>query len=205
MNEYVEELKWNKIVYGIILILVGVLFWMFPEQLISGISLVVGVFFIATGVAVLIGYAAKRAENVVGSNRLLIGVILVSIGIFAIVKTELIVSMVPFILGFIVVASGVNKLQTFIDLKRLGYAGGIPTLVLSVLNIAFGIVLIANPFEAMEVLIRVIGAGLIFSGITDLVATIILQKKAKDYMVNKAGRMMRDVNVLDAEYEEADK
>lgn len=204
MKEFINELKWNKILYGAILVVVGLILFLFPNQISSVISMVVGLFFLFMGLVVIVSYLTKRVEMVFGSNRLVIGAAFIALGIFVMIRSDFVVSVIPFILGLIVLISGVNKLQNFIDLKRLESDGGIVTLVFAILNIAFGVVLIINPFDAAIVLLKVTGIALIFSGITDLVATIILQKKAKDYMVNKADRIMKDVDVVDAEFEEAE-
>lgn len=205
MKDFINELKWNKIVYGAILVVVGLILFLFPTQISEVISTVVGLFFLLMGIIVIASYLTKRVEMVFGSNRLVIGVAFIALGIFVMKRADFVVSIIPFILGLIVLISGVNKLQSFIDLKRLNSDGGIVTLVFAILNIAFGVVLIINPFDAALVLLKVTGVALIFSGITDLVATFILQKQAKDYMVNKADRFMQDSNVIDAEFEDADK
>lgn len=205
MKDFINELKWNKIVYGAILVVVGLILFLFPGQISEVISMVVGLFFLLMGIVVIVTYLTKRVEMVFGSNRLVIGAAFITLGIFVMRRADFVVSIIPFILGLIVLVSGVNKLQNFIDLKRLNSDGGIVTLVFAILNIAFGVVLIINPFDAAIVLLKVTGVALAFSGITDLVATFILQKQAKDYMVNKADRFMRDSDIIDAEFEEADK
>lgn len=205
MKDFINELKWNKIVYGAILVVVGLILFLFPGQISEVISMVVGLFFLLMGIVVIVAYLTKRVEMVFGSNRLVIGAAFITLGIFVMRRADFVVSIIPFILGLIVLVSGVNKLQSFIDLKRLNSDGGIVTLVFAILNIAFGVVLIINPFDAAIVLLKVTGIALMFSGVTDLVATFVLQKQAKDYMVNKADRFMQDSDIIDAEFEEADK
>lgn len=205
MKDFINELKWNKIVYGAILVVVGLILFLFPGQISEVISMVVGLFFLFMGIVVIVTYLTKRVEMVFGSNRLVIGAAFITLGIFVMRRADFVVSIIPFILGLIVLVSGVNKLQSFIDLKRLHSDGGIVTLVFAILNIVFGVVLIINPFDAAIVLLKVTGIALMFSGVTDLVATFILQKQAKDYMVNKADRFMQDSDIIDAEFEEADK
>ena len=51
----------------------------------------------------------------------------------------------------------------------------IPLLVL-------GVVLVLNPFDTAIVLFRIIGAGLIFSGVSDLVTSLYMAKKVKNYV-----------------------
>lgn len=207
MNDYAMELKWNKLLYASILIVVGLILFLFPTQISAIVSIVIGVAFILMGVAVIITYLAKNAVTVLGGNRLVIGVAFVALGIYVLCKSDFIVSIVPFILGLIVLVSGVNKLQNFIDMKRLDCEGGIVTLVFAIINIAFGVVLIINPFDAAMLLLKITGIALIFSGITDLAATFILQNFVKKSGI-KNPRGINDTNaddVVDASYRDADK
>ena len=45
-----------------------------------------------------------------------------------------------------------------------------------------GVVLVLNPFDTAIVLFRIIGVGLIFSGVSDLVTSLYMAKKVKNYV-----------------------
>ena len=67
------------------------------------------------------------------------------------------------------------KLQNTIDVARTGYEKWWAVFILSIVNIAIGIIVLVNPFETATLLIRIIGAGLVYSGLSDLVATLFLK------------------------------
>ncbi len=82
------------------------------------------------------------------------------------------------ILGILVVASGCRKLQDVIDMKRLGYGNWMMVLILAVVNVVMGAALIVNSLDAALFFLQLMGAGLIFSGVTDCVTCFYLAKRA---------------------------
>ena len=65
-----------------------------------------------------------------------------------------------------------------------------------IINIILGIVLICNPFKAAIVLFRVLGVGLILSGVSDCFSTI--------YFARKLRRFKQEQDAVDSTFEEVD-
>ena len=136
MNDFLEQTRWNKVVYGILLVAIGAILFIFPDQISKMISTVIAVLFVAIGLGIIVTYFAGKVDRVVGGGKLVAGTAFLVFGIYVFRHSELIISIIPFILGLIVVVSGVDKLQNFFDLKRLKYEGGIVTLIFAIINIA---------------------------------------------------------------------
>ena len=143
------------------------------------IANVIGILVIMIGAFFLIGYFLRK-ELAAGNNDLIKGLVIVCIGIFICVKSELVVSVLPVVLGIGVVLSGILKLQHAFDLKRMGF----DTWVRIGLTAAVNIFVILNPFSTVAWLIRLVGIGFLFSGVTDLITTIYVSKKASEYYVD---------------------
>ena len=83
------------------------------------------------------------------------------------------------VLGFLVTISGILKMQNSVDMLRLGQGTWYVAFCMAILNIIFGIVLLIDPFSR-ELLVYLLGAALIFSGITDLYVTISISRRLAD-------------------------
>ena len=112
------------------------------------------------------------------------------------ITLEIVISLIPFILGVLVLCSGCSKLQDAIDLKRLGYGSWLGLLIVAAINIILGVVLIYNPFKAAILLFRVLGVVLILSGAGDCFSTI--------YFARKLRRFKQEQDALDSTFEEVD-
>lgn len=175
-----KKLKWNVIISSVIYVALGVILLIWPEMTAKNICYVVGVISVAVGIVNLIDYIRKDYSVDAYRYNLVYGLVFVLLGIVIFVKVETVISIIPFLLGFAVTISGLLKFQNAVDLIRMKYSGWGIVMIVSILNIAFGVVLIMNPFTSAMILFICIGIGMIYSGVSDLIATIMLSRSIKN-------------------------
>ena len=191
-----KELKWEAILTGVLYILLGIVALVVPETMQKTLGYVIGIVLIVAGLISIICYLLSDAKENYYHNEFVFGLVGMVLGAAVLYKVEVIISLIPFILGILVLFSGCSKLQDAIDLKRLGYGSWIGMLVVAVINIILGIVLICNPFQAAIVLFRVLGVGLIISGVSDCFSTI--------YFARKFHKFKQEQDAVDSTFEEVD-
>ena len=174
-----KKVKWNVILSSVIYVIIGVLLIIWPDIMTKNICYVIGFCSIAIGIVNIIDYIRHDILLEGYKYSLVIGLAFILVGIFILTKVEMVMSIIPFLLGLAVTISGFMKFQNAIDLIRLKYSGWGVVLFISGLNIAFGIVLMANPFASAMILSICIGIGMIYSGVSDLIATIMLSNSMK--------------------------
>lgn len=184
-----KKIKWNVIISSVIYVALGVILLLWPEKMARNICYVIGVIAVAVGIVNLIDYIRKDYSVDAYRYNLVYGLVFILFGVFVFVKVDTVVSIIPFLLGFAVTISGLLKLQNAVDLVRMKYKGWGAVMIVSVLNIAFGVVLIMNPFDSAMVLFICIGIGMIYSGVSDLIATIMLSRSIKS-----VGRELQKAN-----------
>ncbi len=175
-----KKLKWNVIMSSVIYVALVVILLIWMEMTAKNICYVVGVISIAVGVVNLIDYIRKDYSVDAYRYNLVYGMVFILLGIFIFVKVETVISIIPVLLGFAVTISGLLKFQNAVDLVRMKYSGWGIVMIVSILNIAFGVVLIMNPFASAMILFICIGIGMIYSGVSDLIATIMLSRSIKN-------------------------
>ena len=183
MNE-LKKVQWYVIITSVICIMLGAVLIFFPTAVNEMIA-----YFIAGGMFLLsiiefYNYFKKDIKTQFYRNNLVSDVVALVIGIILLAKKDLVISIIPMILGAIITISGVKKLQNGLDLIRLKLGGWKPVLILSAVNIIFGVIMIICARETADVIIILIGVGLIFSGITDLFSAIWVSKTAKKFSDN---------------------
>ncbi len=83
-------------------------------------------------------------------------------------------------LALALVFSSFIKLCHAFELKRAGWNGWVSVLVLALVGLAFGILMLINPFKVASTVMILIGAGLVYSGITDLIAIGFIARQLRD-------------------------
>ena len=191
-----KELKWEAILTSVLYILLGIVALVLPETMQKTLGYLIGIVLIVAGLVSIVCYLLRDARENYYHNEFVFGLAGIVLGAAVLYKVEVIISLIPFILGVLVLFSGCSKLQDAIDLKRLSYGSWAGMLILAVINIILGIVLICNPFEAAIILFRVLGVGLIMSGASDCFSTI--------YFARKLRRFKQEQDALDSTFEEID-
>ena len=134
----------------------------------------------AVGLISIIGYFATPAEmrQTVRPMGLANGIVPILIGLFVIIKSDFVISIIPFVIGIMILLSGVNGVQRSLNLKSMGVVNYKAGMITSVLMIVFGIVVAANPFKSAQLMSVVFGAGLIVSGL----GSFLLQLRIRHYI-----------------------
>ena len=189
-----KELKWEAILTGVLYLLLGIVALVIPETMQKTLGYLIGIVLIVAGAVSMICYLLRDARDNYYHNEFVFGLVGIVVGVAVLYKVEVIISLIPFILGILVLFSGCSKLQDAIDLKRLSYGSWVGMLIVAVINIILGIVLICNPFKAAVLLFRVLGVGLILSGASDCFSTI--------YFARKFRRFKQEQDALDSTFEE---
>ncbi len=180
--KYLKEIKWQSMIYSIFYIVIGIVLLLFPETTAATICYVAGSFGITGGIIMVGIYLFRDAGKNAYRNDFVGGLLAILIGIFVICRVELVLGLIPFILGIAIMVSGFIKLQSCIDIRKMSYGDGLILFILALVNVVWGIILIINPFKTSIVLFVLIGIGLVFSGISDIFANLYLSKKTKSYL-----------------------
>lgn len=171
-----KEMKRNAVITSALYIIAGLILTFFPASIAVMLGYVFATVILIVGLSFLYRFIIKDVVYTFVGNELVIGTVLVLASIFVYAKADTVVSIIPVLLGIVVLVSGITKLQNAIGLQKMQYQGSTAVLIFAVLNILFGIILVLNPFSAVTTLIMLIGLGLVFSGVTDLITTFWIAK-----------------------------
>lgn len=180
--KFLKEWKLQSALYAVLYVILGAILLLFPETTATTLCYALGIAAVVVGVSGVFVYLFRDAAHNAYRNDFVFGLVAILLGVFIFCKVELIISLIPFILGIAVIVSGFIKLQDCIDVRRMGYGNGLILFLLALVNLVLGIVLVLNPFHTAILLFRIMGAGLIFSGISDLVTSAYMSRKIKDYV-----------------------
>ena len=107
----------------------------------------------------------------------------------------------PYVLAIVIIASGIMKLQDGIDAHRIGFPSGYIYLILASISIIFGLVVMFDLIPAGKLIYQVLGAGLAYSGITDLFSAIYLSGRIRVFREKKENPQPEAEPVLETEPE----
>ena len=177
-----NKLKQSWIFSAIVTIILGLILVLFPAATLTSVSYVVGGLAIAMGVIRTVRYFKQdHTYPYLFQSDLVVGLLSVGFGIFMVSQPVTVLSLVPHIFGMLMVGCGVGGILRSVDAKRAGFASWGVLLGLAIVSVVLGWLIMANPFGAMETATIVIGACLIYQGVTDLVSTLLVGKRISEW------------------------
>ena len=161
------------------LAILGVLLFFQSEVTIVSISYVIGAILIAIGVLAALKFVNNVKKEVKDEMNLVYGVVTVILGVIVICNPKAIGSIIPLIIGIIIVLSSATKLQYGIELKKNDNNLWKSTMIISIITMIVGIVLIFNPFKGAEFIAKIMGVLIFAYAVLDIITTISIHKTIK--------------------------
>ncbi len=168
MADFLKSLKANYTISAAVCALLGLVLVIWPGATSQIICMLLGGVLLAYGILQIAIYLFNRERTIVLQGMMLLGIVFAVIGLWILLKPEMIIVAVPVIVGVLIVIHGLHNVVQALALKKDGYENWWLAFVLGMLTVIFGGVLIFNPFKAIELVVRIIGVFLIYDGVSDI-------------------------------------
>lgn len=166
-----REVKKSFCLLSVAYIVLGLVLVIWPDISVHTFCFVFGIGMIIFGGAHLILYFTKDRFLNVMQPDLVIGVVCVSTGCYILLKMEYMLEIIPFAMGIVALLGGIVKVQSALDLRRLGASRWYIMLIWSAVLLIMGALLVVNPFdEQQKIVVILTGASLLVDGIGNLVS-----------------------------------
>ena len=183
---YIKSLKVNYSLSAVICVILGIVLLVWPGQSTQVVCMVLGIVLGGFGLIQIILYLATKEKTMVSHSMMILGLLLAVIGGWIVLKPETIIKAVPMIVGILIVIHGFHNAVQAIDLKKMQYDNWWVALLLSLLTVALGVVLICNPFTIVDTVVRIIGAFLVYDGLSDMwiLSQVFKTKKNREKIID---------------------
>lgn len=183
---YIKSLKVNYSLSAVICVILGIVLLVWPGQSTQVVCMVLGIVLGGFGLIQIILYLATKEKTMVSHSMMMLGVVLAVIGGWIVLKPETIIKAVPMIVGILIVIHGFHNAVQAIDLKKMQYDNWWVALLLSLLTVALGVVLICNPFTIVDTVVRIIGAFIVYDGLSDMwiLSRVFKTKKNREKIID---------------------
>lgn len=196
--KYMEKIRKTTMLSAIIYIIVGLVMIIFPAFVSNSICYVIGSLSLVFGLFRLMTYFQTNYKNFLTGIFLFSSLLFIGLGIYIILFPEKIISMIPFIIGMILIVDGIQKLVQVHNIKRAGYDNPLALLIYAVLLIILGIILLRNPFGAIVIVIRIVGIFLVVDALEEIITVRKYEKAFEDFK----GSKQKGIKIIEEEPEE---
>lgn len=196
--ELIKKALVAYITFAFIFVVLGICFIAWPQTSIITICYVIGAVILAWGVIKILNFIKNKQmiKSLSFQFNLVVGIFLAVSGLLLIINPDLLIPILPVLIGIIITADGLQKIKAGIDAKVMHHEKWWLIVMAALITIIFGISLILNPFAASNAMVILLGISLLIDGVQNL-AVIISTFKLMSTMVT-------DTDLKNAEFVETD-
>ena len=169
-GEESRRAEWGFLLSSLLYIIVGGERLKLPCQSLRTVCYFFGAVTLLYGLIRIILYFVQKKDGFLFHANIVVGIVLSGIGIFLLLTPEVVISIIPFIIGFFILFHSIVKIQSALELRRVHYEKWWGMLLLSVVTALLGGFVIYNPFKTVSMMVRAIGIVLMADGAMSLVS-----------------------------------
>lgn len=178
LKKILKKTGWVSILESIIFAILGIILVCRPEGTVKLITTILGTIFIVTGIYKIIVYFASKGTNDFFNYDLIYGLTSIVIGIVAMTYMEVIGSIFRIIIGIWIIYTSFVRINSAIQIKRIGSNAWIYGLILAIIMFACGLYTIINK----GAIIVTIGSIMIVYAVIDIIENIIFIKNVNEVL-----------------------
>ncbi len=176
-EKFLKRTNWTDIVISILFVILGVLLIIKPSEMVSVISILLGMVLFIIGFLKLVDYFTSKDKE---DYLLTFALVAAVLGVIVLYCSDVITGIFRVLLGIWIIVSGIKNFQTSLVWKEVKSSLWTITVVCALLMIVAGIVILVSNTLA----IRMVGIAIVIYAILDIVARSIFMKKIQDYLDN---------------------
>lgn len=165
MKDFLKRIRADYLFSSVLCIVLGIVFIIWRGGVIDIIGTIMAIGLIVIGAVYLTSFFLNIVTNGIS---VFMGVIILAVGIWFLIQPSVIVSLIPIVIGVVLAFHGVRGIKETLDAKSNGLNFLTFNLVLSILEIVFGLVCVFDAFGVMEKAVAVVGVFLVLGGLSNI-------------------------------------
>lgn len=180
MSSMMSKFFKSSIFGSLALVILGILLIFQSEATIISISYIIGGILVAIGALAIVKYLKNTKSQINSGLDMVYGVVTVILGVIVITNPAAIASIIPFVIGFIIIINSARKLQYSIELKNNENELWKSTMIIAFITTIFGVVLVINPFKGVVFITKIVGILITLYSVLDIISTITIKNTLKE-------------------------
>ena len=173
-----KSIRNSLILSSLLYVILGLVMLLMPALSLGFACLLIGGVTVFYGVVRIVAYVRGGVNG--DKLDLFVGILLVLLGLFLLVWTRFLVTLIPLMLGIYILVDSFTALKKSLDMKALGFGRWWISCLVAVILAICGLVMIFDPFATVEALVMFIGLGFLFDGVYTLVNTLLYERLFRD-------------------------
>ena len=168
---------------SLIFMLMGLLLYFNPEQIVKSVSILLGLFSFIFGISEIVIFLKNKE---LGQNNFVLGLFAIIIGLLFVINTDIIATIVPIIIGICMVFIGARKLSVSLILKEQNIRGWSYMFIIGIITLIIAAIFIINPIKGAFIATKMLGLIIIIYSVIGIIDSVIFKN-----MINEIGKVFQ--------------
>ncbi len=212
MINLLKSIKVNILGSAVLCIILGIILVVYPNTSLTVVCRAVGVIILITGLGMIFSYLRSESKGILAKTGLVFGTILAIVGGFLVLRPLGLISIIPIIFGILFIYHGLANMRQALELRQYKDNGWWLPVLIAATTIILGVFIINNPFGTMDVVMRIIGACLIYDGLTNTMLVGRFVKSIRNFRkleedenaMNVEDAITDETEIIEGEYKEVE-
>ena len=111
MKDFLKGLKVNYTASALVCVVVGLVLLIWPGTTTQIVCMILGLALLIYGAVQVFLYLASKERNMISQGMMLLGVVVAVIGVWILIKPEMIIMAVPVIVGILIAIHGIHNIS----------------------------------------------------------------------------------------------
>lgn len=179
MKDFMQKYSRDSLLVSIVLICLALFLIFKPGLSMNIVMITLGCVLAFFGITQTVSYFSNSKEIEFFNFQLVIGILCLLAGLVFIFNPSYISSILTLVIGVWVVIKSITSLQLALNIRNTGANNWQIMLLLSIITFILGIIIVINPFQAMEATISICGGLLLVSELINVFETVYMMKMIK--------------------------
>ena len=166
----------SSIAIAILMLLMGLIFIIFPKTSFETITYIIAVILIINGIYFII----EKNNTFLFLGFLSLGIIELLVGIVILINPNIVKTLFPILIGIVMITKSSLDIRLSLSLKNIKGSNWLLLFICAILSIICGIIIIINPNLGSLAITTYIGIVLTVYSITNIIDTIMFKKYIND-------------------------
>ncbi len=180
MQDLLKKVYRMSLLSSIVFLVFGLLLIFQTENVITTVSVIIGVLLLIIGIYPIVNYFRNRQSGFFSNAGLLYGIFSVVAGIVIIVNKNLLATIIPVLSGVWMIINSVNKIQIAMELRDRKVNSWVISFIFAIIILIGGTLLIINPFRGAVILSKTVGIFIVIYAVLDISDSIFIGVKSKE-------------------------
>jgi len=197
MEKFMTKFLKSSLISSITILIISFFLFFETETTIITISYIIGSILIAIGAITIIKYLNNLKSVFRNDLDIIYGIGISILGIIVISNPKGLASIIPFILGIIMIITSATKIQLSLDIMKRKEGKMTTSTILLLITCICGVVLIFNPFSGAKLLAKIIGIIILIYSVLDIISTFKIQKIIKKRKTNEKDETVTEATIIE--------